>query len=524
MGRSRIEPADATRDELLTAYAASEARFRALFEHAADVTALVSREGCIRDVSTSVSRLLGYRRETLVGREGFDFVHPDDADGVREFLARAVAADGTTHGDAFRARDAGGSWRLLEPVALNLLADPAVDGVVLTLRDVTTRHDLEQRLRQAERLEAVGQLAGGLAHDFNNVLLVIRGYSGILKASLADSPHVVDVEEIAKAADRAAELTRQLRAFARRQVLQPALLDVCEVVHGVEKLLRRSIREDIEMSVELGDDVPPVVADAGQIEQVLLNLVVNARDAMPNGGRVSISIERASLEPGAKVSPPLAGGSYVAISVLDTGEGIRPADLPYIFEPFFTTKDDGVGTGLGLSTVYGIVAQSGGGIEVAAPPAGGTRMTIYLPAAAGAVEEPDENPAVLRAPVGHETILLVEDEDPVRELVSRVLEDAGYDVRAAARPSDAQRIVADTDIDLLLTDVVMPEMSGYDLALRIRLSQPDTRTLFMSGYAHQALAEAEKIPGGELLRKPFSSEQLTCAVRAVLDGHSLESS
>jgi CheY-like chemotaxis protein len=288
-------------------------------------------------------------------------------------------------------------------------------------------------------------------------------------------------------------------------------------VTGIEKLLRRSVREDIEMSVTLHDDVPQVVADAGQIEQVLLNLVVNARDAMPEGGKVSISIAPAMLEPGAKVSPPVPSGAYVAISVVDTGEGIRPADLPYIFEPFFTTKDESVGTGLGLSTVYGIVAQSGGGIEVAAPPNGGTRMTIYLPAAAAAVDEPDEESSVPRSQVGQETILLVEDEDPVRDIVRRVLEDAGYDVLAAARPSDAQRIVAETSIDLLVTDVVMPEMSGYDLALRVRLSQPESRTLFISGYAHNALAEAEKTPGGELLRKPFSPEDLKRAVRTVLD-------
>jgi two-component system, cell cycle sensor histidine kinase and response regulator CckA len=512
--------AAATRDELVSAYTASEARFRALFENAADVTIIVSDDGRIKDVSKSVSRLLGYERASLVGRDAFEFLHPEDEDRVRELLARAFAGD-ITQGDPFRVRNAACGWRLIEPVALNLLADPAVEGVVVTLRDVTGRHDLELRLRQAERLEAVGQLAGGIAHDFNNVLLVIRGYSSILKSSLADSPLAADVDEIASAADRAGELTRQLLAFARRQVLQPALLDLRDVVRGIEKLLRRSIREDITMSINLDQDVPPVLADAGKIEQVLVNLVVNARDAMPNGGEVAISIEPAILEPGARVSPSVSGGAYVAISVVDTGEGISADDLPYIFEPFFTTKEDGVGTGLGLSTVYGIVAQSGGGIEVAAPPSGGTRMTIYLPAAAGAVDEPDEEPAPVRLPVGHETILLVEDEDPVRELVCRVLEDAGYEVLPAARPGDAQRIVSETSIDLLLTDVVMPEMSGYDLALRVRLSQPDARTLFMSGYAHRALAEAEEIPGGELLRKPFSPDDLKRAVRAVLDGRPL---
>jgi CheY-like chemotaxis protein len=350
---------------------------------------------------------------------------------------------------------------------------------------------------------------------------VIRGYSSILKSSIDDPALLADVDEIAKAAERAADLTRQLLAFSRRQVLQPSLVDLRDVVAGMESLLRRSIQEDIDVRFDLDYDIAPVLADAGQMEQVILNLVLNARDAMPNGGAIDVALSPVELSDDATVSPPLPPGSYVGLSVSDMGTGIAAGDLPHIFEPFFTTKADGLGTGLGLSTVYGIVAQSGGGIEVMTLPSGGTRMTIFLPASSGEIEEASPDPIHLRLPAGTETVLLVEDEDPVRELVSRVLEDVGYEVLAAARPSEAQRIVAERKIDLLLSDIVMPEMSGYDLATRVRLAQPQARTLFMSGYAHKALGEASELPEGELLRKPFSPEQLTRAVRAVLDGDAL---
>jgi nitrogen-specific signal transduction histidine kinase len=401
----------------------------------------------------------------------------------------------------------------------NLVDDPAVGGVVYTLRDVTRQYELEQRLRQSERLEAVGQLAGGVAHDFNNILLVIRGYSSVLRSAVDDPALVADVDEISRAADRAAQLTRQLLAFSRRQVLQPAPLDLRDVVLDMEKLLRRSVRENVEMVFDMPRDISPVLADPGQMEQVLMNLVLNARDAMPGGGTIELSISPAELDCERAVSPPVEPGSYVALSVSDTGEGIPPDVLPRIFEPFFTTKRDGLGTGLGLSTVYGIVAQSGGGIEVASLPAGGTRVTVFLPAAGGVVLDDDDElgDADLPLPPGSETILLVEDEDPVRELVRRVLEDVGYRVFAASRPSEAQTVLAANDIDLLLTDVVMPEMTGYDLAARARLAQPWARTLFISGYAHRALGEAEEQPQGELLRKPFSPEELTATVRKVLD-------
>lgn len=501
----------------------ADARFAALLEQAADIAAIVSADGTVLRVSGSVELVLGYTPAELIGRRGFGFAAPEDEPALQKFLADAGAATGATAGPPFRARDSTGNWHALEPMALNLLDDGAVGGVVITCRDVTARRDLEARVRQMERLEAVGQLAGGIAHDFNNVLLVIRGYSSVLRSALGDSELAPDVDEIVKAADRAAELTRQLLAFACRQILKPAVVDLGAIVLDLESLLRRSVREDIELRLEVpGGELDPVLADPSQIEQVLLNLVVNARDAMPGGGGIVISLAPAVLEPDAPLSPPVEPGRYVALTVADTGFGIPPDVLPFIFEPFFTTKDEGVGTGLGLSTVYGIVAQSGGGIEVAARPGGGTRITVYLPAADGVRVNEDALPQSSRPLLGNETILLVEDEDAVRDLVGRVLELAGYRVLAAARPSEAQRVAVDERIDLLLTDIVMPEMSGYDLANRIRLAQPAARILFISGYAHAALAETDELPEGELLRKPFSPDQLTRAVRALLDGEKVE--
>lgn len=497
---------------------ASEARFRALIENSLDITSIVDATNTVRYVSPSVERILGYTPSELIGREAMSFIHPEDLVSIAQVFEAAAADSSAMQTDEFRARHRDGSWRLMEAVGLNLLDDPAVRGMVITSRDVTERRALESRLVQAERLEAIGQLAGGVAHDFNNVLLVIRGYSSVLRSSLEDPQHIADVEEISRAADRAADLTRQLLAFGRRQALRPRLVNIVDVVRGLESLLRRSLREDIHFDLELAEGTPPVLADPAQMEQVLLNLVVNARDAISGQGVVRVAVEETTVTSGVEISPPLMAGRYVALSVSDDGTGIDPAVMPHIFEPFFTTKEDGVGTGLGLSTVYGIVAQSDGGLEVRALVGGGTSFVVYLPVAAGTVD--DEAWADAGEPdlvVGTETILLVEDEEPVRELVRRVLQELGYRVIAAARPSEAERMLEETDdIDLMLTDVVMPEMSGYDLALRVHARRPDVRLLFMSGYAHRV--SGAETANGRLLKKPFAPEQLALAVRAALDG------
>jgi PAS domain S-box-containing protein len=521
--------AERTRD-LMAANAAteqalreSEARFRVLIENSHDITAIIDPDGVILYISPSVERFFGYSSTEMVGVPPGDFVHPDDQQVFADVFARAIGEPGVPNSCEFRARHKDGSWRMVEGFALNLLDDPAVNGIVINGSDVTERRALESRLVQAERLEAIGQLAGGVAHDFNNILLVIRGYSSVLRGSLEDPQQVDDVEEIIKAADRAADLTRQLLAFGRRQVLQPRLVSLVEIVRGVESLLRRSLREDLDFELELDESASPVIADAGQMEQVLLNLVMNARDAISGNGVVRVSIRETDLTGGESgISPALVPGRYVVLSVEDTGSGIDAAVLPHVFEPFFTTKEDGVGTGLGLSTVYGIVAQSDGGIEVTARLDGGASFAIYLPVASGAIDsESWGGVALLSLPMGTETILLVEDEEPVRELVRRVLEGAGYEVLATGLPSEAERLLAGAEhVDLLLSDVVMPEMSGYDLAARVRETHPAIRLMFMSGYAHSVSGAEQAV--GRLLKKPFAPEQLARAVRSTLDDDQLE--
>ena len=500
--------------ELVTALQGSEARFRALIENSIDVTGILDADMRVQYVSPSVTRILGYSVDELVGSTSLEFVHPDDGAILGELFTRTLD-DQHVVTQQFRARHSDGSWRLMEAVGLNMLDDPAVRGMVVTARDVTARRGLEERLRQSERLEAIGQLAGGVAHDFNNVLLVIRGYSSVLRTTLSDPQQIADVDEIANAADRATQLTRQLLAFGRRQVLEPHMLNLDDVVLSMQKLLRRTMPADIEIDVELADGVTPVVADPAQLEAVIVNLAFNARDALSDGGgAITFVVDEANVsgaEPG--IDPPLAPGRYVRLAVADDGPGIPEDVLPHVFEPFFTTKEAGLGTGLGLSSVYGIVAQSGGGVEVGTSDAGGAQFTIYLPAAIGSVEDSEGAPAAAPLSPGTETILLVEDETLVRELICRVLQSAGYVVLAAGLPSEAQRLLEENaHVDLLLTDVVMPEMSGYDLALRVTELRPNVRRLFISGYAPRA-----QLVKGPMLKKPFAPDELARAVRAALD-------
>jgi len=500
----------------------SEARFRALIENSLDVTLLLEADATVRYASPSVERVLGFRPDEIVGRSAFDLVHTDDAPALDEIFRLAAGSPGSSRTTMYRALHRDGSWHLAEAVGLNMLADPSVRGMVITFRDVTSRRALEERLNQAERLEAIGQLAGGIAHDFNNILLVIRGYSSVLRAELTDPQLVADVDEITKAAERAASLTKQLLVFGRRQGSQPRVLSIPVVVRDLESLLRSAVSEDIVLSLDLDDGAPSVVADPTQIEQVLVNLVVNSRDAMPGGGTITVGVAGVRLDGGDDTAtPPLVPGSYAAIWVSDTGSGIPDDVIPHMFEPFFTTKAEGIGTGLGLSTVYGIATQSGGSIGVRTTAGEGTSITVYLPAAAGEVSETrDEGAGDGAYEGGLESVLLVEDEAPVRELVRRVLERTGYRVHAAALPSDALHVLeAGEHVDLLLTDVVMPEMSGYQLAALVLHDHPEIRTLFISGYAHAAAQAAVSVDGDAvLLQKPFAPAELARAVRHVLDG------
>jgi nitrogen-specific signal transduction histidine kinase/ActR/RegA family two-component response regulator len=388
---------------------------------------------------------------------------------------------------------------------------------------VTRERELEEQLRQSQKMEAVGQLAGGIAHDFNNLLTAIMGNSELLLAKIdEDDPRRADIEEIRHAGARAARLTRQLLAFSRRQVMEPAILDLNSVVENVSKMIQRLIGEQIELLTNLDGDLGQVVTDPGQIEQVILNLAVNARDAMPEGGKLLIETANADfdveyLNRHARVEP----GLYVMVAVSDTGRGMDEETRSRIFEPFFTTKESGKGTGLGLSTVYGIVKQSNGYIWVYSEPGRGTTFKIYLPRAERAelVESP-EIAAVEHVPRGGETALLVEDDDGVRAVVRRTLQSGGYVVLEARNAGQAVRLAREYDgpIDFLVTDLIMPDMSGRELAKRVAAYRPLVRVLYMSGYSDNAvLGQGMLTPEMEFLAKPFSQDSLLQKVRRILE-------
>jgi len=396
-------------------------------------------------------------------------------------------------------------------------------GVIVVSRDITEYRAMEERLRQSQKMEAIGTLAGGVAHDFNNLLMVIAGYGSVLNEALAGELKLRGhVEQIQKASERAASLTRQLLAFSRKQTIQPVPLSLNASVSGVEKLLRRLIGENIAIVAHLGPDLGSVRADAGQIEQVILNLAVNARDAMPDGGKLTLETRQREIGAGrngqAEVIKP---GSYVELSVSDTGVGMDDRIQAHVFEPYFTTKPSGKGTGLGLSTVYGIVQQAGGYISFSSKPREGTTFRILLPkidsaqATGSASDFPDASYS------GEETVLLAEDEPAVCDLVRAILSSRGYTVLSARLPQEAERI-AETHqrkIDLLLTDVIMPGMSGAELSKRIARRIPGIKVLFMSGYiddsvVRQGISENETA----FLQKPFTPLSLAKKVREVLDG------
>ena len=389
--------------------------------------------------------------------------------------------------------------------------------------DVTERKRLELQFRQSQKMEAVGQLAGGIAHDFNNLLTIINGYSELLlQDSKPDDPTRELLSEILKAGLRSAGLTRQLLAFSRQQVLTPRVLDLNAVAGETEKMLRRVIGEDILLVTSLAPDLGAVLADAGQVEQVLLNLAVNARDAMPQGGRLLIETRNVAIDREcATEHPDLAPGQYVMLGVADTGTGMTPEVKAKIFEPFFTTKGPGQGTGLGLATVYGIIRQSNGQLEVVSSPGAGTRFRIYLPRVEGSAAEKPVKSGIRPPPRGTETILLVEDEDGVRALTRHVLDSCGYTVLDVVDGQEALLLMADGHagtIDLLITDVVMPGLGGPAVAALVAERFPDIKILFVSGYTDDAVfRHGMSEEGVNFLQKPFSPPELAAKVRAVLD-------
>jgi signal transduction histidine kinase/CheY-like chemotaxis protein len=390
------------------------------------------------------------------------------------------------------------------------------------IRDTTERLALEERLRQSQKMEAVGRLAGGVAHDFNNLLTIILGYSQILADGLPPGTRLADnTAQIKSAGERAAGITRQLLAFSRKQVLSPQVINLNDIVLNLDSLLRRLIGEDIEVMTVPANDIGMVKADPGQIEQVIMNLALNSRDAMPQGGKLTLETSNATLdETYAREHQPVESGQYVMLAVSDTGHGMATETMGRIFEPFYTTKEVGKGTGLGLSMVYGIVKQSGGYIWVYSEPNQGTTFKIYLPR----LDQPAEQTSAERKPItvsrGTETILLVEDDPQLRELSSSVLGHCGYRVLKAATPEEGIAICESNhqEIRLLVTDVVMPRMNGRQLAERIQKLCPKIRVLYISGYTDNAIVHYGVLdPGLWFLAKPFTLSALVAKVREVLD-------
>jgi PAS domain S-box-containing protein len=512
------------RRETETALRASEGRFRSLVENSFETLLLTDRNGRLSYVTPSSAKHLGREPSQLIGRSIFDIVHHEDREMLGVRITEALGRPGEPVGFELRFQHGQGDWRRMELVAANRLEEPAVGAIVIHARDVTERRRLEERLHQSQKMEAIGRLAGGIAHDFNNLLTAILGYCNLMMEDrVLDESARQDLEEIRAAGERAADLTRQLLAFGRRQVLQPQIVDVNDRVVQLQKMLRRLIGEDIELVTALADEVSPIRVDPASFEQILVNLAVNARDAMPLGGRLTVETANVELDEAyAQTRLAAIPGRYLLLAVSDTGQGMDASTTERIFEPFFTTKASGHGrgTGLGLATVYGIVKQSGGYIWVYSEPNHGTVFKVYFPI----VSEVQDDAAVPKGrdskARGWETVLLVEDEDAVRVLAREILRRQGYNVLEARHGLDALRVAerhADT-IHLLVTDLVMPHMSGRDLADRLVEIRSDLKVLFISGYTDHAVLHRELTPGMAFLQKPFTPDAFAKKVRATLNG------
>jgi PAS domain S-box-containing protein len=498
----------------------SEERYRDLVENARDIIYSHDLTGNYISVNKAAEHILGYTREECLKINQLQIIAPEYLEKAKQMIARKIAGEEeTVYELEVIAKD--GRRVAIEVNTKLIFHDGVAVAVQGIARDVTERKHLEEQLRQAQKMEAVGQLAGGIAHDFNNLLTAINGYSELsLRRLQAENPLRPNLEEIKKAGDRAASLTRQLLAFSRKQVLQPKVLDLNSVI-DLEKMLQRLIGEDIELQTLPASRLGSINADPGQIEQVIMNLAVNARDAMPKGGNLIIETRNVHLKEEYSVHHyTVSPGRYVMLSISDNGEGMSEDVQKRIFEPFYTTKEKGKGTGLGLSTVYGIVKQSGGSILVDSEIGRGTSFKIYLPQVDESAE--DYKPAADSEKVfqGTETVLLAEDDEIVRNLIREVLESCGYQVLEATTGSMAFFICRHhrEPIHLLLTDVIMPEMGGRELKNRLSELHPEMKVLFMSGYTDDAIVQ-DGVPNSDIpfIEKPFAPNELLIKVREVLD-------
>ncbi len=500
----------------------SEARYRSLVQSAVYGIYRSSLEGRFFDVNPALIAMLGYdsAEEVLALDPKSDvFLDPSEQERVMREFQRGARLDNVEV--RWKRKDGSAITVRLSGRAVNS-PEEAAEVLELIAEDITERRVLENQFRQAQKMEAVGRLAGGVAHDFNNLLMVISGYAEVLlEQTRKGNPLYPKIEAIHQAADRATTLTRQLLAFSRKQLLELKVVNLNIIIEDMERLLRPLIGENIELHTQLASDLGRTRADAGQIEQVIMNLVVNSKDAMPTGGKINIQTANARLnnEDRRREYTYIQPGIYVVLSVTDTGEGMDKETQSRIFEPFFTTKEKGKGTGLGLSTVYGIIKQSGGYVLVESEPRLGTTFRIYLPRVEDTLEPTGPMGASRSQAIGSETVLLVEDEESVRQLVRETLESKGYKVLEAENGEAALQIVSDYSgkIDMLITDVVMPGMSGRELSARLCASYPQTKVLYLSGYTEDAIVHEGVIdPDTAFLQKPFTLQTLSRKVREVL--------
>ena len=488
---------------------ARASRYQSLFRHSADGILLFDTDGVVLDANPRAREQLGYEREELLGLR-LDALHvPEERPRVRAALA-SLAREGTTVIEITVRRRDGSTFPA--DVSASAFAAGGQDLVQAVVRDQSARRELEQRLQEVQKMEALGRLAGGVAHDLNNLLTVIRGYGALLAGVVpAEGDARAFLDEVTAAGERAAALTHQLLSFSRRQVVRPRLVDVNAEVARLQRLLRGTLGEDVRLAVELAPALPWVSIDPAQLEQVIVNLAVNARDAMPRGGELTLTTSLA--EPPGPIAADGAGDEpWVRLQVRDTGVGMSAEVLGHLFEPFFTTKERGKGTGLGLASVYGAVRQSGGDIRVTSAPGAGTTFDVLLPPARGdAAPTNDSGAHPVMARPGGESVLLVEDDEAVRKLVATLLRGAGYDV-VEAEDGDAALAIAgarERSFDLLLCDVVLPHKSGVEVARRLSALCPTARTLLMSGHAQDVIArQGRPVRGSRFIAKPFGPDTL----------------
>jgi PAS domain S-box-containing protein len=501
----------------------SEDRFGYLIQNLSDLITVVSVDGTMLYHSPSVVRVAGYEPSQLVGKSFLEFVHPEDDASVRSALEQVTLRTGTASPPEFRFRHHDGSWIWLEAVANNLVNDVAIGGIVVTSRDVTRRRLLEEQVRQSQKMEAVGRLAGGIAHDFNNLLMVIRGYAEIVLQEVSSNSTVrTSVETVIRTTESAASLTRQLLSFSRKHVFTPQILEMNSLVNQMSEMLRGLLGEELKFAVKLSTGAGCISADPGQVEQVIMNLVVNARDAMPKGGILTLETAHTDVTASGSASSSIPAGNYVMLTVSDTGVGMDSETQSRIFEPFFTTKSKDEGTGLGLSVVYNIVRGSGGYVRVQSERGRGSTFQILFPRVDAPATHPPIKVVSASSQAGSETILVAEDQPDLRWMICQFLQELGYSVLEARDGTDAVALAGQYKgiIDLLLTDVVMPGVRGPEVARQIAATRPEMKVIFMSGYTEggfDLISGPDSTSAHALLQKPFELHVLANKIREVIE-------